>query len=213
MKRSLKYVLLLACTLPLLSAQQLHAQVRLLDSLSEKPIAGANIFSKDGALVGLSGNDGHIESKTIDTSSAGPLTIQHVSYENKKIPQHAIGVDTVIYLVPRNVEIGEVQVLDKSKYDYLVIKGYFRKQDFWNNKTRYFYDGILTYYLPLNKKGKLYRKLEHYRLFANQQSVDEFSKMMGWLTEPPNLTGLKEPYSVMQDLPKNGSDKFSGENC
>ena len=93
-------------------------------------------------------------------------------------------------------------MFDKSKYDYLVLKGYFRKQDLWNNKTRYFYDGLLTYYIPLHKKGKLRRELHAYRLFANKESMDEFSEMMGWLTDPPSLIGLRDPYSVLQDLPK-----------
>ena len=127
--------------------QPVCAQLKLVDSLSQEPVVAANIFSADGVLLAVSNAAGLVHADDLRKGSKDSVTVQHVAYQNKVLSDSLFRSSAAVYLTPRRVEIGEVKVLDKSKYDYLVLKGYFRKQDLRNNKTRYFYDGILTYYI------------------------------------------------------------------
>ena len=182
--------------------QSLCAQIKLVDSLTQEPVVAVNVFSIDGVLLGVSDAEGQVNLDNLHGKSENSVTVQHVAYQNKKIPDSTLFSMDTIYLVPRNFEIGEVTIMDRSKFDYVMLKGYFRKQDLLNNATRYFYDGIVEYYIPLKKKGRIENRLLQYRLFANSKSLDEYIQLMGkTFSDPPSLIGLS-PESIMNDLPK-----------
>ena len=168
-----------------------YSQVKILDTLSSAPIVGVNIYSDQGLLLGTSAINGKIDS--LKEILATQVYIQHIAYENKELDFQRLKKSDTIYLRPRTIQLEEISVQNRNQYDYVVLKGYFRTHDLFNNKSRYFYDGIIEYYIPLNnKKKKVQHKLLSYRLFANQQSVDAYKELFGkTFTDPPKLFTVK----------------------
>lgn len=184
-------------------ATSLKGQISLLDSVTNEPIVGANVYSSDGLLLGLSDINGAIDNNILKSTSPAKILIQHISYKNKEVPIQTWNQSSTIFLTPRTIQLDSVVVQTKNNYDYVVLKGYFRTYDLFNNKPRYFYDGIIEYYIPLGNEGKVYHKLLEYRHFENKESVDEFTYFFGkTFSEPPSIFTLKQK-SYVNYIPKN----------
>lgn len=181
---------------------EVFAQINLADSVTNEPVVGATVYSDKGLFIAMSDEKGKIDIDSLKKVDISQVTIQHVAYENMILSYEAFTMSNRIALTPRNIEIKEVVVSDRSQADYVVLKGYFRTHDLLNDKSRYFYDGLIAYYIPLKKKGKVRFQLLDYRLFANEESVNEFVRIFGKIfSEPPRIVriGLE---SVVKDLPK-----------
>lgn len=168
-------------------ATTVYGQVKIIDSLTLEPIVGANIYSEKGIMLGLSDRNGLVDS--IKQIPSQHMLITHIAYANKELSFQQFNQSERIYLTPSKIQLAEIPIQNSSKYDYVVIKGYFRTYKVFNNKSRYFYDGIIAYYIPLkNKKKKVQHKLLEYRVFVNPETVNEFTAMMGKaFNEPPIL--------------------------
>lgn len=181
---------------------EVFAQINLADSVTNEPVVGATVYSDKGLFVGMSDEKGRIDIDSLKKVDISLVTIQHVAYENKTLSYDKFSKLSSVLLTPRNIEIKEVVVNNRSQSDYVVLKGYFREHDLLNDRSRYFYDGIIAYYIPLKKKDKVRFQLLQYRLFASEESIKEFVKIFGKIFyEPPRLTKV-EKESVVKDLPK-----------
>jgi len=184
-------------------ATSLKGQVSLLDSVTNEPIVGANVYSSDGLLLGVSDINGIMGKSILNTPSPDKILIQHVSYNNKEISFQTWNQSRTILLTPRTIQLDSVVVKTKNNYDYVVLKGYFRTYDLSNNKPKYFYDGIIEFYIPLKNGKKVYHKLLAYRLFANQEALNEFVQLFGKkFLDSPKIFPLKQE-SYMNYLPKD----------
>lgn len=163
---------------------------------------GATLYSDKGVFITMSDEKGDLYIDSLKKVDISQVTIQHVAYENKTLSYEAFRKSNSIALNLRNIEIKEVVVSNRNQSDYVVLKGYFRVHDLLNDRSRYFYDGIITYYIPLKKKDKVHFQLLQYRLFASEESIKEFVKIFGKIFyEPPRVTRVGQE-SVVKDLPK-----------
>ncbi|WP_149526547.1 MULTISPECIES: carboxypeptidase-like regulatory domain-containing protein [Sphingobacterium] len=160
----------------------LQAQIQVVDSLSNTRIAGANVYTDSGLLIGSSDLNGEIHLDSLQAANASTITLNHISYQNLDLPYADFLKAKVIRMQARSVALEEVTVMDSEKYDYVVLKGYFRNYETFNNRSRYLYDGIVSYYIPINKnKGKSKMELHQYRLFSNAEANQELKDTQGSL--------------------------------
>ncbi|MDM1047616.1 hypothetical protein [Sphingobacterium hotanense] len=158
----------------------LQAQIQVVDSLSNTRIAGANVYTDSGLLIGSSDLNGEIHLDSLQAANASTITLNHISYQNLDLPYADFLKAKVIRMQARSVALEEVTVMDSEKYDYVVLKGYFRNYETFNNRSRYLYDGIVSYYIPINKnKGKSKMELHQYRLFSNAEANQELKDTQG----------------------------------
>lgn len=171
-------------------------QVHLIDSISREPIVGANIYSNEGKSLGISDINGVVNVSRLSNSSLDKVLIQHISYNSKEVSAQIFSEASTVLLVPRSVQMDSVVLQHVNNYDYVILKGYFRTYDLFNNKPKYFYDGIVEYYIPIKNNKRVYHKVLAYRLFENQESLNEYVEIFGKLfLEPPKLfTVKKESY-------------------
>lgn len=177
-------------------------QVILIDSITNEPIVGANIYSNNGLSLCVSDIHGVIDINTIINKS-DKILIQHISYNNKEISSQTVNNSKTILLSPRNILLDSIVLRGVNNYDYVVLKGYFRTYDYFNKKPRYFYDGIIEYYIPIKNGGKVYHKILEYRLFENKESVSEYLEIMGkGFSDPPKIFTLGSK-SYINQIPKD----------
>lgn len=177
-------------------------QVILIDSITNEPIVGANIYSKEGLSLCVSDIYGVIDINTIINNS-DKILIQHISYDNKEISTQTLNNSKTIVLSPRKILLDSIVLRGVNNYDYVVLKGYFRTYDYFNKKPRYFFDGLIEYYIPLKNGGKVYHKILEYRLFENKESVNEYLEIFGkGFSDPPKIFTLGSK-SYINQIPKD----------
>ncbi|MCY4781216.1 hypothetical protein ORI89_16255 [Sphingobacterium sp. UT-1RO-CII-1] len=184
---------------------EVFAQINLADSVTNEPVVGATVYSDKGLFIGMSDEKGKIDIDSLKKVDISQVTIQHVAYENMTLSYEAFTMSNRIVLTQRNIEIKEIVVTDRSQDDYVVLKGYFRVHDLMNDKSRYLYDGLIAFYIPLKGKDRIRFQLLEYRLFANEESLAEANKLFGkLLSERPQLPTFSRE-SVVRHLPKGNS--------
>ncbi|WP_313532968.1 hypothetical protein [Sphingobacterium athyrii] len=161
-----------------------------------------NIYTEDGTLLGVADTKGEIALDSLRKNANSVLILQHISYNNYQETIGSLRKEKLVKLIPRSIKIDEIAIADKSKYDYLILKGYFRNTTFFNKRARYFYDGIIAYYIPLkDKKGKVYHRVLDYRIFEDSLTTRNFKEVMGnFWSWNPHVMRMKAQ-SVVNDLP------------
>lgn len=180
-----------------------NAQIKVIDSLTQEPISGVNLYADNGSLLGATNIAGEVVLDSLKQKKTANLTFQHVAYSSLMVPFSEVKTMGKIKMVPRSIKIDEVAIGDRSKADYVVLKGYFRNLALLNNKMGYFVDGIIAYYIPLkNKKEKVRFILKEYRIFENKGATQDLVDKMGtFFSYNPSLINLKST-SIAYQLPK-----------
>lgn len=193
-------ILFLLCAF--FSCSVLFAQIRIVDSLSGEPVPLVNIYAEDGTLLGVANAKGEFAIDSLRQNANAKIILQHISYNNYQESFAELRKEKLVKLVPRHIKIEEIAIADKSKYDYLILKGYFRNTTFFNKRTRYFYDGIIEYYIPLkDRKGKVYHRVIDYRILEDSITSKNFREVMGnFWSWNPHVMRMKAQ-SVVNDLP------------
>lgn len=181
----------------------INAQIKVIDSLTQEPISGVNLYADNGSLLGATNIAGEVVLDSLKQEKTANLTFQHVAYSSSMVPFSEVKTMGKIKMVPRSIKIDEVAIGDQSKADYVVLKGYFRNLALLNNKMGYFIDGIIAYYIPLkNKKEKVRFILKEYRIFENKGATQDLADKMGtFFSYNPSLINLKST-SIACQLPK-----------
>ncbi|WP_293886151.1 MULTISPECIES: hypothetical protein [unclassified Sphingobacterium] len=180
-----------------------NAQIKVIDSLTQESISGVNLYADNGSLLGATNIVGEVMLDSLKQEKTVNLTFQHVAFSSLTVPFSEVKTVGKIKMVPRSIKIDEVAIGDRSKADYVVLKGYFRNLALLNNKMGYFVDGIVTYYIPLkNKKEKVRFILKEYRIFENKGATQDLAEKMGtFFSYNPSLINLKST-SIAYQLPK-----------
>ena len=150
---------------------QTLAQVTVRDSETKCPIPYAQVFDNEGHLICYTNSEGTLENNTIKVSE---LTIRQMAYEPKTIHWDNLTEDT-IYLVPTTYKIGNVDVVAK-KADYIRLEGYFRSYQLNDSCMKYYQDGIIEFYIPLNKKGHIERNILNKRFLQSDSLIKRDKK-------------------------------------
>lgn len=166
-----------------------QGQITIVDSLSQEAIPAVSVFNKDGILLGISDSDGKI---LFDQNTAAGLNLsfQHISYKNKAYQTKNTESSFTVQLSPNSTIIQEIVINNQAK-DYVVLKGYYRTLETFDNNHKYFSDGIVEYYIPLAHKDRVRFRIIENRVFGNKQTIAEFKNVMGPFTEPPTVTYIE----------------------
>ncbi|GAB1417040.1 hypothetical protein MASR2M117_24460 [Paludibacter sp.] len=154
--------------------QNTFGQLKIIDSNNE-PIANAHIIvndTKQGITSNLDGTIPLSELLKSYESDSSRVTIQHIAYQNMDLTIGDLKSNTNIVMSERPILLNDISVYPSSKYDYIVIKGFFRSYQQNNSIFKYYTDGVIEYYIP--KKGNQLRfKVTEYRSFRNKILVDK----------------------------------------
>ncbi|MFV0314381.1 MAG: hypothetical protein ACK5I7_04670, partial [Anaerotignum sp.] len=135
------------------------------------------------------------------------VTIHHVGYKTLSISGSTLLNGKVARLEERNILLNEVNVVPK-KIDYIVLYGYFRSYQLDNNVPKYYFDGMIEYYIPIKSKNFKFRLLEH-RAFRNKKIVDAeknrlttinmVTATIPWLEYLTSVDEIKKKYRLTND--------------
>ncbi|ULT24660.1 carboxypeptidase-like regulatory domain-containing protein [Sphingobacterium sp. E70] len=98
--------------------------------MSGEPVPLVNIYAEDGTLLGVANAKGEFAIDSLRQNASAKIILQHISYNNYEELSSGLRKEKLIKLIPRSIKIDEVAIGDKSRYDYLVLKGYFRNTTF-----------------------------------------------------------------------------------
>ncbi len=189
-----KYLILFLLTL--LFAVQAYAQVLFVDQETKKPIAALSIYDANGQHIGLTDKDGifYFKSEELHQQKT-PFTVttEHISYESQSIIITDISTNLVIELLPKSIPLDAIAINRAQAY-VTVLTGYYRNLETFDNKTKYFSDGIVSFYIP-NQGGKVRYKLLDYRIYIDDSVTQDFDAKMG-------------PYFQIARLPKLNNKKL-----
>lgn len=188
------------------------AQLKIQDSISLAPIAGANVYSDSGTLLGMSDVEGIIQLDSLKAIPSKDVLINHIAYKNIELSFADFNKAKVILLAPRQIPIEEIGIVDRSKFDYVVLKGYFRNYETYNNRSRYLYDGIVSHYIPINKtKGKTRTQIHQYRIYANDVANEELKDTQGELFYFKPMLSPMQKKSIVARVAEEGKLIKSGD--
>ncbi len=184
-----------------------NAQVQVFDSYNNNPISNVKIFSKDGRILAISNLKGEINISKVEPSKNDSIEIYHSNYVSKKMIWNDLGEISDINLTPDPVTNLEEVVLTAKKPDYLLLKGYFMTYQIIDDVPVSFSDGIVEYYINLNKGKVADTRILESRTFKNKDSITAFGNRKGNSTF--NVLSTISPFRFEEEVLLNEWDKYS----
>jgi len=184
-----------------LFSSSVYSQIKIVDSISGQPLPSATIFLKGGKYVTTSNINGIIDNSIFDNlvNENDTITIQHIGYSSKNISLAELKKSTQIKLNSAENKLSDVVVISDKKYDYLVLKGYFRTFQAYDSLPKYFADGIVEYYIPVNG-GSIKLRVIAYRVFGNKPLVEKLNQKTVVRYVNPARTPLLGRNTIQQGL-------------
>jgi len=152
----------------------LHSQITIVDSKSKLPIPFVQITIENGQFAAISDLNGKISLDTLkhlNLNANCKLTLQHISYNNEVVTFESLKKMSAVLMNERIVNLDEV-IVKPIKFDFIVLKGYFRSYELDDNEIKYYTDGIVEYYVPVKGGSTKFNPLE-YRTLRNKLLVDK----------------------------------------
>lgn len=174
-----------------------NAQLQFFNN-NNSPISNVKIFSKEGRILANSNLRGEINISKINFPTKDSIEIYHSNYISKKMIWDEIKTKSKIYLNPDTVTKLEGIVLIGKKPEYLILKGYFISYQIIDDVALSFSDGIIEYYINLNKKKVVESRIIESRIFKNNDSIKAFSKRKGNSTF--NILSTIPPFSFHEEV-------------
>jgi hypothetical protein len=184
-----------------------YSQSKIVDSKTGEAIAFAHLIIDGGKLGATSNINGIISIAEIEKmaeASSTTITIQHLGYDNLEISLQDLKQSEAIRLNARNIVLSEVTVNPSSKYDYVVLKGFFRSYQINDNELKYYTDGIVEYYFPKKRKKFSVNLLEH-RTFRNQKLIDQVKRRSSMIVMKAAGIPYMDGNTIIDDL----DDKYT----
>ena len=193
-----------------------YSQSKIVDSKTGEAIAFAHLIIEGGKLGAASDINGMVsipEIEKIVKDTTAVITIQHLGYDNLEISLQTLKQSEIIRLNEREIVLSEVIVSPPDKYDYVVLKGYFRSYQTDDKELKYYTDGIVEYYFPRKKKQFSVNLLEH-RSFRNQQLIDQTKQRSRMLIMTVAGIQYMDGNTIIDDLGKKYTftDTASGQD-
>ena len=182
-----------------------NAQLQFLDN-NNSPISNVKIYSKEGRILAISNLKGEMTTSKIDFPKKDSIEIYHSNYISKKVIWDEIKNKSKIYLDSDSVTKLEEIVLTAKKPEYLILKGYFISYQIIDDVALSFSDGIIEYYINLNKKKVADSRIIDSRIFKNNDSIKAFSKRKGNSTF--NILSTIPPFSFHEEVLLNEWDNY-----
>jgi len=186
-----------------------NAQLQFLDN-NNSPISNVKIFSKEGRILAISNLKGETTTSKIDFPKNDSIEIYHSNYISKKMIWDDLKNKSKIYLNPDSVTKLEEIVLTAKKPEYLILKGYFISYQIIDDVALSFSDGIIEYYINLNKNKLVDSRIIESRIFKNNDSIKAFSKRKGNSTF--NILSTIPPFSFYEEVLLNEWDNYKTDS-
>lgn len=147
-------------------------QVVLFDKGNKIPVAFAHVVSGSGDLIATSNVDGVIKLDTISKYDNQSLIIQHLSYENLELTEGEMHRRDTIFMYKKMIVLPDVLV-KSGEMDVIVLRGYFRSYELENSIPKFFFDGIVEYFIPIRNKNRVKMRLIEYRSYGNKTLIQK----------------------------------------
>lgn len=148
------------CLSFILLSSLVFSQKKVIDSLSNKTISFAEMYSEKGEIIGITDFNGEVSQEQltkINKLNIKQINFRHNNYQNKNISLKDLFSSNNIVLIPFQMDkinkLDEVIVLSHTKKKYIKLTAYFRNIQFNNNQPQFYMDGIVEYYIS-TKNGK-----------------------------------------------------------
>lgn len=194
------------------------AQIVLLDIENRTPVSFAHVVDENGSLISTSNLDGHVKFDSVFTNNNKTYILQHVSYVNKEITCNEMNSIDTIFMFKTSYPLSEVVVSNMQK-EVIVLKSYYRSYELDNGIPKYYTDGIIEYYIPLEnyifplkKRKKVKMKLLKYRSFRNNDLIKKEKERAFMVVM--NLAGIPriESGSILKTIEKGYETEILTKN-
>lgn len=186
-----------------------NAQLQFLNK-NNIPISNVKLFSKDGKILAVSNLKGETTPSKISFPKNDSIEIFHSDYISKKMIWDDLKNESKIYLNPDSVTKLEEIVLTSKKLEYLILKGYFISYQIIDDVPLSFSDGIIEYYINLNKNKLVDSRIIESRIFKNNDSIKAFGKRKGNSTF--NVLSTIPPFSFHEEVLLNDWDNYETDS-
>jgi hypothetical protein len=170
-----KYILLFVIFLKINSV--CFSQIKIVDATSGNPIQLVSILIKNGILIGITDEDGKFNFSGISNETmlndTTQISFSHISYENYSCKFKDLYLKNILHLVPKKINLPPVEIKSNGlKHVYLVLYGYYRSYAYNEKKIFGFADGLIEYYIPLNRGAKIGKNYLANRLYEKKEEAD-----------------------------------------
>lgn len=184
----------------------INAQIKIYDSDNNNPISNVKIFSKEGRILALSDLKGEINISKLEFPKKDSIEVYHSNYISQKMIWADLSEKSKIYLNPDSVTNLEEVVLTAKKSEYLILKGYFISYQIIDDVPVSFSDGIIEYYINLNKEKVTDSRIIESRIFKNIDSIRAFGNRKGNSTF--NVLSTIPPFNFNEEVLLNEWDNY-----
>ncbi|HBH22464.1 MAG TPA: hypothetical protein DDY13_03480 [Cytophagales bacterium] len=183
--------------------------VKVRDSINNETIPFVHVLSPEGTILTVTDQYGNIDISSLPSDLEDfTIKLQHISFQSKKYTFTA-NDDVTILMQPNMLSPVLVEVTGESKEKtHIVLKGYFRSYQTQDGIPKFYSDGFIEYYIPLESKKKSLAPtnvIEH-RTYVNKElllqdearsmnvSIESFGPP--FLYERPTTEDITKMYSV-----------------
>ncbi len=196
MKRIFVVALLIYC-----SSIKIFSQIYIRNLSNNEGVPYARILNSNGMLIGVTDINGYIPK--LEFRDKSPLTIQHLSYIEKKVRQQDFNQD--IFLEEKKIDLNECIVTAKRP-DYLRLRTYYRSIQHNDSIVKYYEDGVIDFYIKVKNRKVVERHILAFREFQNETLLSKEKKRVNMVVDKYTYTPYLKNRSLIQDLSKNKYD-------
>jgi len=172
-----------------------YSQIVIIDSINKTPIPNVSVILGTKTFTTISDLEGIIRISNELLKNDNSISFSHISYQPKSIKTNFIKANDTIFLTPITRKLDDVIVSSNTTKDYLVLKGFYRSYLYNDNMVYGYSDGIVEYFINLNKKVGSSKSLTN-RVISNRLFERNFE------TNIKNRGIIRIGYSVNPSLPK-----------
>jgi len=158
-----------------------YSQIPIVDAETNESIPFVEIYTLNGDIIGITNIGGLLDRELLSLiKEKDSISFNHLSYKENLLAVEDVLNFREIRLTPEKNLLQEVTLIGKRKKikTFLKLKGYYRNYQTNDNEVKYFTDGIVEYYIPLNNKNKIWNRRIQERSFVNKKLEKEEKKRL-----------------------------------
>jgi hypothetical protein len=162
--------------LTLLVTSKLFSQIPIIDAQSHEKIPFVEIYNSKGDIIGVTDVEGLIGKELLGViKENNTVSFNHLSYKENILAVKDIINMQEIKLMPETNLLQEVTLIGKKRKikTYIKLKGYYRNYQTNDSVVKYYTDGVIEYYIPLDDKNKIWNRRIQERSFINKELEDK----------------------------------------
>ena len=180
--------------LTFLVASKLFSQIPIVDAHTHEGIPFVEVYNSIGDIIGVTDIEGFIGTELLEIiKDNDTVSLNHLSYKESILVVNDINNLREIKLTPEANLLQEVTLTGKKRKIKTVVKlkGYYINYQTNDSEIKYFTDGVIEYYIPLNDKNKIWNSRIQERSFVNKELEKKEKKIS--ITVVINTAGPPRP--------------------